>query len=384
MVPADQAFVGPGDRARGHELSAPQDAVDAERERYAELFEMLPDAVIETDAHGGILEANAAAVRLLGVPVRSVGVTFIASFVRAEDRDLVGRLLREGLGPAGESLLRIVDRDGVERLVAASFAHRAGRGGPTVLCALRDLSYLDRLGATIHELGQLTGLQRLVGDHDPLASLTHRIITGSALVLPGHVLVIRLEHETAVATSAELGGTLAAAESELGEGPGLDVMATLAVIELTGVELSGRWPGLGQRALDLQAHAVCSVPIIVDGEPVGTVTAWRIENVSPTEPIGPFLSVVAEHLAIAFANRSLYREVVERGANLERALEHRGVIERAKGIIMHACGVSADEAFAILRTTSQHLNRKLRTVALDVAEGRMPLDELQRPGAIAH
>jgi PAS domain S-box-containing protein len=370
-------------RVQAAELAASRDAVDAERERYAELFEMLPDAVIETDAHGRILEANDAAVRLLGVPVRSISGKLLVSFARNEDRKVVRRLLQQEPKPTGESLLRIVDRLGVERLVAASFTHRAGRGRPTVLWALRDLSYLDRLGATIQELGHLTGLQLLVGDHDPLAPLIARIITGSSAVLPGHVLVIRLEHEASIASSDELGGLLAAAESELGEGPGLDVTATMGVIDLTGVELGRRWPHLGRRALDLRARAVCSVPIVVEGEPVGTVTAWRTSDDAPAEPVGPFLSVVAEHLAIAHANRSLYREVIERGANLERALEHRGVIERAKGMIMCASGVAADEAFAILRVTSQHSNRKLRAVALDVVEGRMPFAELYRPDIAA-
>src|SRR5262245_33428327 len=52
-------------RVQAVELAVSRDAVDAERERYVELFEMLPDAVIETDSHGKILEANEAAVRLL-------------------------------------------------------------------------------------------------------------------------------------------------------------------------------------------------------------------------------------------------------------------------------------------------------------------------------
>lgn len=54
---------------------------------------------------------------------------------------------------------------------------------------------------------------------------------------------------------------------------------------------------------------------------------------------------------------------------LRRALETRGVIERAKDVLMHARGISADDAFAVLRTESQHRNRKLRDVALDVTEG---------------
>ena len=58
LVVADEEL-----RAQAEELAASRDAVDEERERYADLFEMMPDAVIETDNHGKILEANDAAGR---------------------------------------------------------------------------------------------------------------------------------------------------------------------------------------------------------------------------------------------------------------------------------------------------------------------------------
>lgn len=39
-------------------------------------------------------------------------------------------------------------------------------------------------------------------------------------------------------------------------------------------------------------------------------------------------------------------------------------------MVMQAHGMSADEAFATLRAESQYTNRKLRDVALELAEGR--------------
>jgi AmiR/NasT family two-component response regulator len=51
-------------------------------------------------------------------------------------------------------------------------------------------------------------------------------------------------------------------------------------------------------------------------------------------------------------------------ANLERALESRDLIGQAKGIIMQARRVTAEEAFALLVRRSQETNTKL----LDVAE----------------
>jgi AmiR/NasT family two-component response regulator len=51
---------------------------------------------------------------------------------------------------------------------------------------------------------------------------------------------------------------------------------------------------------------------------------------------------------------------------LREAMRSRAVIEQAKGVIIGATGCGPDEAFALLRQQSQHLNQKLRDVAQDV------------------
>ena len=52
-------------RERNEELVASQQAVEAERQRYQDLFELAPDGYVVTDARGIILEANRAAAALL-------------------------------------------------------------------------------------------------------------------------------------------------------------------------------------------------------------------------------------------------------------------------------------------------------------------------------
>jgi hypothetical protein len=48
---------------------------------------------------------------------------------------------------------------------------------------------------------------------------------------------------------------------------------------------------------------------------------------------------------------------------VRRSAESRAAIEQAKGALMAACGLSEDQAFAALKTCSQHSNVKLRVVA---------------------
>lgn len=61
------------------------------------------------------------------------------------------------------------------------------------------------------------------------------------------------------------------------------------------------------------------------------------------------------------AARDASRSEVEEA--LAGALDHRAVIEQAKGVLMLAHGVDADEAFSLLRAYSQDNNIKVRDVA---------------------
>ena len=54
--------------------------------------------------------------------------------------------------------------------------------------------------------------------------------------------------------------------------------------------------------------------------------------------------------------------------NLRRKLETQPVIEQAKGILMGCYGVSADDAFILLRRWSQDTNTKLHQVAQTVVD----------------
>jgi response regulator NasT len=67
-----------------------------------------------------------------------------------------------------------------------------------------------------------------------------------------------------------------------------------------------------------------------------------------------------------------YREaqrLTEKVAELEGALERRGVIERAKGILMERHSVSEREAFDMLRDQARNSNRRVLDVAQAVVGG---------------
>lgn len=59
-------------------------------------------------------------------------------------------------------------------------------------------------------------------------------------------------------------------------------------------------------------------------------------------------------------------------SHLEEALGSRDTIGQAKGILMARQGLSANEAFDVLRRASQRSNRRLRDIAADVVAHQRP------------
>ena len=83
------------------------------------------------------------------------------------------------------------------------------------------------------------------------------------------------------------------------------------------------------------------------------------------------LRLVQEHAA-SVANARLLDEASQLAHNLTLALESRGDIEQAKGILMAREHCTPDEAFDILRRASQRQNQKLREVARELIARNRP------------
>jgi hypothetical protein len=71
-------------------------------------------------------------------------------------------------------------------------------------------------------------------------------------------------------------------------------------------------------------------------------------------------------------NAQAYWAAADLSRNLATALETRGVIERAKGVLMANLGLTADEAFDELRKRSQQQNRKLNELAVEITDEATP------------
>ena len=123
---------------------------------------------------------------------------------------------------------------------------------------------------------------------------------------------------------------------------------------------------------DSDLGAVMSFPVAapVNGEELRTASL----NVYLSDPEGPdraaqdigfILAVHASLAARAIGDRLALHRVNEQ---LQEVLVSRDVIGQAKGILMERLRVTPEEAFEILKRSSQQLNIKLREIARTLAE----------------
>lgn len=121
------------------------------------------------------------------------------------------------------------------------------------------------------------------------------------------------------------------------------------------------------------AEAILSFPFPTTGssadEPrVATLNVYGATGESFDELAKEVGFILAAHASLA-ARAVGERVSLERlGEQLELALLSRDVIGQAKGILMERLKTTPDEAFEILRRSSQRLNIKLREVARTLAE----------------
>ena len=158
----------------------------------------------------------------------------------------------------------------------------------------------------------------------------------------------------------------------LGEGPCLDA-AESETAEVTGqLAQDERWPRFGPRCVEeTGVVSMLSVRLAVLGQDQAAMNFYSRLPDAFGEPEVAAASIFAPFAALAVEHRLRDQDA----RNFETALSSSRQIGTAMGILMAQRKVSSDEAFALLRTASQHLNRKLRDIAAEVEEtGELPSD----------
>lgn len=188
------------------------------------------------------------------------------------------------------------------------------------------------------------------------------------LALKGHPKVVVVQGPASFA--------LEKAQLDSQRGPGIDALRNKRVTLVDPISSTlQRWPAFAQAAVEHDVGSSLSLPLMCDGSSVGALTMYGLNAAQFNRQEFDRAQRFSQLVSAAIGNVHAYWRSIEVGENLSIALETRDLIGQAKGILMATGAIDADQAFAMLRVASQHLNRKLRDVALEVTlTGRLPRD----------
>jgi GAF domain-containing protein len=155
-------------------------------------------------------------------------------------------------------------------------------------------------------------------------------------------------------------------------GPCLEAMRTGQIVVAADL---GPYPAY---ALSYGVHSSLSLPLTVNGHTRGALNlyAGTAHAFGPTEQQHAELFAGPASAALTVVTRQVHQ--VQLSEQLRDALATRAVIDQALGILMGHNSCDSDTAFAILRESSQHQNRKLHDVAADIVK-TVSSNDPQRP-----
>jgi hypothetical protein len=171
-----------------------------------------------------------------------------------------------------------------------------------------------------------------------------------------------------------------------GQGPAWQAMQDGGAVHVSSLKDDTRWPVVASEAADLGLTEVLCYGLVVDGgEKGGTSLGSFTLCGSTSEAFGEdereFGAILAAYLAVGVSTAQRAEEIDRREAALHRALSSRDVIGQAKGMLMERQGLSAPQAFDVLRRASQRLNLRLTDLAEQLtATGRLPTEPRDTTG----
>jgi anti-anti-sigma factor len=196
--------------------------------------------------------------------------------------------------------------------------------------------------------------------------------TAVLLVHADHAAVMIYEDQRPGWMAASDAGSLAFARAEatLGEGPSLAAVRQQRMVQTEDLRTDPRWPRLLPAAAEHGVGGMLAAPLVVHGHPTG---ACSVSTAAPrrwTESETRALRAAARLLGALLHARADAHATATLAEQLQHALDHRVVIEQAKGALIERHGVSAEKAFELLRTTARSSRRTVVDVAAVVLAGR--------------
>ena len=179
-----------------------------------------------------------------------------------------------------------------------------------------------------------------------------------------------------VAETSDLPLRVDTIQYDLGSGPCVDAIVDNTTYLCPELADEQRWPEFGRRAVEeAGVHSMLSYRMFLEGDDlIAGLNFYSSKPHAFDENAVTVGLLLATHGALAMS--ALRRG--ETAEHLARALESNREIGVAMGVLMSQHKITREQAFDLLRITSQHTHRKLSQIARDVADtGTLELPQLQ-------
>jgi PAS domain S-box-containing protein len=348
------------------------------------LMAALPVPMLTTNAHGAIVDVNAAATELFGVSASFLTRKPVFAFIDPQTRRLARGLLNDvaRARSMAEATLVIIPRDRdnlVPCQVTAMAVTGTTSGGDTSdLAAIAEVSWVidpqqsvDRPGAYHYALLELCRLG--IGEAD-LRSVLRRVAELAAEGIPGvdavSVMLGRPGDPDVLASSSALAQAADGLQHLAGMGPIFDAHRHGRPVVTTDPFDDSRWPQLAHiDANDRSLQAWLALPLAVAGQTSGVMALYG--QSAPRAGLDSLIDLAQPYVAATetlVRDSQLMADMARVRDELEEALRSRAVIDQAKGMIMITRGCDAGEAFSVLVQMSNTSNRKIRDLAQSFVE----------------
>jgi GAF domain-containing protein len=219
-------------------------------------------------------------------------------------------------------------------------------------------------------------LSKIMLGAQPLSETLTRIAELAKRTLPGVAdASVTLMQDGTVCTVSFTGPVAAYLDErqyDAGFGPCMDAALSGGPIPIEDTARSGTYPDFGRLAHQHGITHTMSVGLPVERRTIGALNLYGRDAGRFDETTAELATAFASYAAVAVANAGVYASTATLAGNLQKALDSRGVIDQAKGVLMAQHGWSPEAAFDQLVRLSNATNRKLRDIAQDV------VDDVQR------
>ena len=149
----------------------------------------------------------------------------------------------------------------------------------------------------------------------------------------------------------------------LNEGPCITAALERRTVRSGSLGGEKMWPRFGPRVGRMGIHSALSLPLLLSGQVLGAINVYARVKDAFDDHAASLGELFATPAAVSVHNAQILAQAQALAAQLQGALSSRPIIDQAIGILRQRSGVTAQEAFARLRTISQGDHVKLFDVA---------------------